>query len=145
MANAKVKTVEEAIDAKTYTLGTVQREKGREFTTSYLMLWILYLNLELDLKKPMSESQIQFAANEINNDFYYFKMSDLTLMWKRIMRGEYGEFYESMSAAKLIQFFQKYAEERFEVAERNSITYHQNEKSQEAFNITNNIRRNWYK
>ncbi|MDV6169562.1 hypothetical protein R1T16_14090 [Flavobacterium sp. DG1-102-2] len=65
------------MNAPAPTLGTLHREKSREFTHALVMVWLVYLNDLLDLRKHMSEDQIELCATEIVNEFYSLKMSDL--------------------------------------------------------------------
>ena len=137
----KVKTVAMAMNAETPTLGTFNREKGRAFTEGLLMGWLVYLNEILNLNKPMTEDQIEMCAIDIANDYYALKISDLTLLFKRIISGEFGEFYESLSIPKVLSFFRAYFEERCNEAETQSMTDHKDFSSDETFNISKNVKR----
>lgn len=123
------------------TLGTIQREKGREFTEGLIMGWLVYLNDILNLNKPMTEDQIEMCAVEVNNEFYGLKMSDLTLLFKRIISGAYGEFYESLTIPKVLTFFRTYFDERCELAEMQSLRAHRDQSSDDEFNFSSNVQR----
>lgn len=139
--SGKVKTVEMAITMNAPTIGTFQREKGRNFTEGLLMGWLVYLNDILNLNKPMTEDQIEMCAIEIVNEYYALKVSDLTLLFKRIISGSYGEFYESLSIPKVLSFFREYFEERCNLGESLSQAEHNDFSSDETFNISKNIKR----
>ena len=113
----KVATVEDAISSKAPSIASFQREQGREFTEGLITFWLLYLNQILNLNKPMSEDQIKLCSGMVVEEFYMLKVSDLTLLFKRIISGEYGEFYERLSIDKILTFFRTYLEERFNSAE----------------------------
>lgn len=130
-----------AINTDAPTLGTFQREKNRDFTEGLVMIWLVYLNDVLNLNKPLNEDQIEMCAIEIVNDYYMLKITDLTLLFKRIMAGVYGEFYESLSVPKVLTFFREYCEERMEVGAKLSLRKHQDEMSHETFNISKNVKR----
>lgn len=129
------------MNANAPTLGTIQREKGREFTEGLIMGWLVYLNDILNLNKPMTEDQIEMCAVEVNNEFYGLKMSDLTLLFKRIISGAYGEFYESLTIPKVLTFFRTYFDERCEVAEMESLRTHRDKSSDDEFNFSSNVQR----
>ncbi|WP_255321214.1 DUF6633 family protein [Capnocytophaga stomatis] len=112
----KLKSVADAINAQAPTVARTKRDCGEEFTHSLLMAWLVYLNEILGLKNPMSESQIQLCATHILKEFNYLKFSDLSLLFNRIITGQYGEFYESLTIAKVLTFFREYDKERTEVA-----------------------------
>lgn len=137
----KVTSIDKAINAEAPTIATFKREKSREFTLNLIMMWLVYLNAMLNLNKPMSEEQIEMCAEEIINEFYALKISDLTLLFKRIIAGSYGEFFESISTAKLLSYFRDYFNERCEFAEKESQRNHNDLKSDETFNYTKNVRR----
>lgn len=137
----KLRTVEEALNAPAPTLGTFTREKGREFTEAYVALWLVYINDILNLRRPMNETQIEYCATQITSDFFLLKISDLSLLAKRIIAGEYGEFFESLSIPKVISFFRKYTEQRLDLAARQSQQRHADRSSNDTFNYTSNIKR----
>lgn len=112
----KLKSVADAINAQAPTVAQTKRDCGEEFTHSLLMAWLVYLNEILGLKNPMSESQIELCATHILKEFNYLKYSDLSLLFNRIIAGQYGEFYESLTIAKVLTFFREYDKERTEVA-----------------------------
>src|SRR5690606_13581046 len=67
--SGKVKTIDQAMNANSVTLGTMHREKGRNFTEGLVGGWLVYLNDILNLNKPMSEDQIEMAATQIVNEY----------------------------------------------------------------------------
>ena len=52
-------------------------------------------------------------------------------MFRRIISGQYGEFFERLSIDKILTFFRKYREERFEIAINDSQRAHINNKQNE--------------
>lgn len=89
----------------------------------------------------MTEDQMEMCAEELINEFYAFKISDLTFLFKRIMSGAYGELYESISPAKMLSYFREYFNERCDFAESVSLRSHNDQKSDETFNLTKSVRR----
>ena len=75
----------------------------------------------------MSEDQINLCSSMIVEEFYMLKMSDLTLLFKKIISGQYGEFYERLSIDKVLTFFREYLEERLNLAADNSLRNHSDE------------------
>ena len=75
----------------------------------------------------MSEEQINLCSSMVVEEFYMLKMSDLTLLFKRIISGQYGEFYERLSIDKILTFLRNYLDERFNLAEEDSAREHENE------------------
>jgi hypothetical protein len=137
----KIRTVEDAINLPNPTIALFAREKGKDFTEGLLMGWLVYLNDMLNLNKPMTEDQIEMCAISILEEFSALKMTDLTLLFKKIISGQYGELYESLSIAKVLTYFRNYFDERCNVAGQISLSSHNELKSDETFNITTNVKR----
>jgi hypothetical protein len=137
----KLTTMEVAMNAPAPTLGTLHREKGREFTIGLIMGWLVYLNDILNLNKPMTEDQIELCATEITDGYYALKMSDLTYLFRKIIAGTYGEFYESLTISKVLSFFRDYFEQRLIAAEQQTIREHRDVASRDEFNYSQNLRR----
>ena len=140
----KMVTVADAINAKTPTIGSFVRNVNKGFTEKLIMAWLLYLNNILNLNKPMSEEQIRLCSNMIVVEFYMLKISDLTLLFKRIISGSYGAFYERLGIDKVLDFFRQYLEERYQEAAQMSQQVHNDRQSDDTFNYSNNIRRKYY-
>lgn len=140
----KLTTIETAMNAPAPTIGTLHREKSREFTIGLLMGWLVYLNELLNLKRPMTEDQIELCAAEIADCYYSLKMSDLTYLFRRIISGQYGEFYESLSITKMLTFFREYFDERCRLAAQESVRHHADFTSRDMFNYSQNLKRVWH-
>jgi len=128
---SKIKSVSDAMALDSHSIGKLQREESKNFTEGLLLGWLIYLNEILNLKNPMSETQMILASQLICEEFYMLKMSELTLLFKRIISGQYGEFYERLSIDKVLTFFRKYLEERFEIAIDQSSRNHRDQKQNE--------------
>ena len=129
--SGKIVSVTDAINSEAHSIGKIQREQSKKFTEGLIIYWLIYLNEILNLNKPMSEEQMKLTSVLICEEFYMLKMSDLTLMFKRIISGQYGEFYERLSIDKVLTFFRKYREERFEIAIDQSSRDHRDVKQNE--------------
>ena len=100
------------------------REQGEDFTEAYVELWLLELNSIMNLKNKMSEVQTRLTAKEIVNEFYNLKIADLTLIFRNIMSGKYGEFYERLDMPKILTMFREYNEERMQTASQRNTRKH---------------------
>jgi hypothetical protein len=137
----KLKTISDAINSKAPTLASIKKEKGQEITNSLIILWLLYLNKLLDLKNPMNEEQIDLCAETILTDFYALKISDLTFIFKEIVSGKHGKFYERLAISDILNIFTNYFNERCEVAEQETLRLHNDIKSDMTFSESKNIKR----
>jgi len=139
----KIKTITDAMDSKAPSIGCIHREKSRKFTEGLIAGWLIYLNQILSLNNPMSEDQIELCSTMIVEEFYGLNFSDLTFLFKRILAGYYGKFYERLSIPQVLTFFREYFEERCNLAEQISQKEHKALKDDKTFDISKNIKRIW--
>ncbi|WP_167571715.1 hypothetical protein [Aquimarina algiphila] len=110
----KIKTIEDAINLPSKTLGSFKKEYGEDFTISYVELWVTDLNNSISVKNLLTESQISFIAEGICRQ-YPLKITDLTLFFRNIKEGVYGNFYESLSPDKILSWLNRYWSERLDI------------------------------
>lgn len=139
--SGKLKTISDAINSKAPTIALLKKEAGTKFTNSLIMIWLVYLNKLLDLKNPMNEEQIELCAESILSEFYMLKMSDLTFVFKEIVSGKHGKFYERLAISDILNIFTNYFDERCKVAEEETIRHHNDLKSDMTFATSKNIKR----
>ena len=132
----KVATLGEAINLSSPYINQIKREQGEPFCEKFIMLWLVYLNEMLNLNKPMTESQIRLCAAQLLAEYGYLKITELTLIFKRILSGEYGEFYERLGIDKLLKFFREYDKERFKFIDEQRQREHAEFRYQEQKNET---------
>lgn len=95
----------------------------------------------------MSEEQIELCSKTIIDEYYGLKISDITLIFKKLISGQYGKFYERLSISDILIVFENYFKERCIEAENEQLRKHDDFTSNErdAFDISKNIRRLYYK
>lgn len=130
----KLKSISDAMNAKAPSVAQMKRDCGEEFSLGLLMAWLVYLNEFLNLNKPMNEAQIQLCAKHILQEFNHLKFSDLSYLFNKIITGQYGEFYESLSIAKVLTFFREYEQERTDLAIDQAEREHREFRYQESKN-----------
>ena len=125
MHSVTIKGVSDALSRNTVSLVEIKKGKGQAFLRSYIALWLIELNELLNLKNPLSETQITLCTEQIITDYPFLKLSELSLIFKRIISGEFGELYERISMPKLMSIFRKYEQERTEVVTSESQQSHE--------------------
>ena len=131
MRSVTIKGVSDALSRNTVSLVDIKKGKGQAFLRSYIALWLIELNELLNLKNPLSEAQITLCTEQIITDYSFLKLSELSLIFKRIVSGEFGELYERISMPKLMSIFRKYEQERTEVVTSESQQDHERFRYQE--------------
>ena len=132
MHSSSLKGVSDALSRNTVSLVEIKKGKGEVFLRSYISMWLIYLNEVLNLNNPLTETQIELCAEQIMADYHHLKISELSLIFKRIVSGECGELYERISMPKLMSIFRKYEQERTDVV----VT--QNQQAHEQFSYQEN-------
>ena len=125
MRSVTIKGVSDALSRNTVSLVDIKKGKGQAFLRNYIALWLIELNELLNLKNPLSEAQIKLCTEQIITDYSFLKLSELSLIFKRIVSGEFGELYERISMPKLMTIFRQYEQERTEVVTSESQQSHE--------------------
>ncbi len=132
MHSSSLKGVSDALSRQTLSLVQIKKGKGEVFLRSYISMWLIYLNEVLNLNNPLTEAQIELCTEQIMADYSFLKISELSLIFKRIVSGEFGELYERISMPKIMNIFRQYDQERTEVV----VT--QNQQAHEQFRYREN-------
>lgn len=91
----------------------------------------------------MTEDQIELCASMILRDFSALKITDLTYLFKKIIQGDFGSFYESLGIDKVLSFFKTYFDERLNYAEQMSDRTHSEFKNDSTFDYSSSLERLW--
>jgi len=108
---------------KTPTLVELKKVYGRDWIISYVSAWLIHLNEITNAKNKMSPNSIAFVSETIYDD-YSLRLADLTLFFKMVRKGDFGDFYENISEGKILSWFKKYYDDR--------CNYAQNERHKEG-------------
>jgi hypothetical protein len=109
---ALVRTVNDAIETSTPSIGLLCRTVDVKKTQAYIKLWVLDLVTSVNIKRQLTEGQIDEIALYITTDFRNLTLADINLIFKQAKLGHYGEFYESLDVVKILGWCTKYMEER---------------------------------
>jgi hypothetical protein len=83
----------------------------------------------VNLKRPLTEHQIDEIALLILSEFNNVTLADIYLVLKNAKLGKYGSFYESLDCPKVMSWFNEYMEERISAHMNRSQTEHNQTKS----------------
>lgn len=129
----KVRKIEDVVrlaqSERSVSLATIRKHYGEELQRDYLAVWLINLNESLNIKRPMTESMILETVDLALQDYYYLSIADIYLIFSRAKKGMFGELYESLNCAKVLQWFANYAAERSAIFEQVNIKQHELEKS----------------
>lgn len=122
---SKVTTPLLALKTESVTIASLRKRYSADWIRAYIAGWIINMNEFLNVNRPMNENQIEETAWLIAQKFYYLNVSDITLLFNRAKMGEYGPLYESLDGSKILAWFDKYAAERAQLAETETLRDHE--------------------
>ena len=123
-------TPAKCIASDTPHLAVIRKERGEEATLALIEAWIVDANEFLNIQRTMNPRQIKQTAIMVLDDFYYFKIADINLLFTRAKKGQYGELYGALDGMKVYQWFEQYDYERSETAYNEALRQHDMIKSQ---------------
>ena len=109
---AKINTLPKAINSGLPTLGKLQKTLSRRKIEAYIKLWFIDLNDILELKKPLSERQIDDLAWRILENYKNLNLADINRIFERAKNGYYGDMYDRLTIPGVMKWFNLYFEER---------------------------------
>lgn len=100
----------------------------------YIDKWLQFVNRFSNINKPLTETRT--VAFMIYNEFNHLFFSDLKVLFEKLMRGEYGSFYGSVDAQRVLTAFSQYNAQRIPAAKtiHNSINAAVNQYSEQLRN-----------
>lgn len=106
-------TIEDSVTRVGLTLediNTMYANNGTLPGAYYMVYWLQFLNKFSNITKPLTE--LQAVSVMLYNSYRYFHLADLKIIFEKIMKSEYGTFYGSVDAQRIITSFFQYSVER---------------------------------
>ena len=121
------KSIENVYRINSPSLAIVKKNYSENFVHSYISIWIIQLNEFLNLPRKLNAEQIKEISILIYSEYYFFKIADFHLVFKRIKLGFYGQFYEGIDGMKILTMIEKYATERvnYFINETENVNYNE--------------------
>ena len=127
-----IKTVDDSIAFKTPQMSLIRKEKGEAYALGHLKLWLVYLQMSVNVKYKLTEDMIDLCAETILEDFWYCSIADVKIIVTDALKGRYGEFYQSLSVPTILSWFDEYFKIKFSKVSSGSQSenyYHKSEES----------------
>jgi len=110
---SKVNSIQQAIEADVPALVTLKNQTSKEFVLDAIQLMIYDLNLMFGNNMQMSNKQVEILAIRILENYYYLKISDLKLFFKKM---ETKKIFGQLSPNAILQEIEAYTNERAQIA-----------------------------
>jgi len=108
-----VNTIEQSLSIPRMTIDDIRiiyPEENKNCSVDYLVNWLGFINRLSNINKPLTE--LDSVAYMIYKDHKMLYLSDLKIIFEKIMKAEYGTFYGSVDAQRILYAFVQYATER---------------------------------
>ncbi|MBB4117883.1 hypothetical protein GGR32_000155 [Mesonia hippocampi] len=124
------KSIALAINSDAPRLSVLKRQLGVKSVEAYLKLWLIDLNAVLDLRKPLTETQIDDLAFRIVENYRSLNIADVNLIFAQVKNGELGKVYDRLSIPTVMKWFKDYFDKRCSAAAEQSYQNHAQAKVQ---------------
>lgn len=116
---SEINTIEESVVKRRVTIEDINiiYNDAEMPAVKYITEWLDFLNRFSNINKHLTETRA--VAFMIFKDYKHFYLSDLKIIFEKLMRGEYGPFYGSVDAQRILIGFMQYKIERDIVTRRN--------------------------
>lgn len=105
-----IKTVNSAYDSGYVKLSEIKEIYSQEAPVMLIESWIMQLALFLDL--PVNKDQIRELAWLIYDDNNFLNVAELTLLFTKIKKGFYGQFFGRIDPSEILRWCREYRRER---------------------------------
>lgn len=96
------------------SLATLRKDHGSQKVETIVKLYLVELCELVNLKRPLTERQIDAIAMEVVSRYYMLTIADVHVIFRKAKNGELGELYESMDMPKVMKWFSDYFNDRCE-------------------------------
>lgn len=107
-----VKNVAEAIKADPNGLAFYRKQIGEDSVIAVIEMHLLSLAQSVNVHGKLSKFQNYEIASEIITLYYFMNMTEITYIFRKAKRGEYGPIKYALNMPEVLQWFAQYAEER---------------------------------
>lgn len=104
------------MNSETPTLAGIKKQYSDDFVIAYIALWIDNLNDFVNALRKMKGPQMEETAIFIFQEYHYFTLADINLVFRKIKKGEFGNLYAELDGVKILTWFDQYAKERMRTA-----------------------------
>lgn len=109
-----IKTIQDVVKTPSESLSGLCNLIDEDSVCALIELHLWKLNESMNLNNKLTEHQIIEISIEIVSNYYYLKMEDVFLIFRKAKLGHFGQLYSSLSMIDIFGWFDKYNVERTE-------------------------------
>ncbi|MCY1719114.1 hypothetical protein OU798_02085 [Prolixibacteraceae bacterium Z1-6] len=106
----EIKTPKDALLKNVIKVREITACYGANTVQTWLMAWLVVLANKLDLS--ITVSQAEETALYLIEELYMLNIAELTLFFTKLVKGDYGSFYNKFNLHTIIQGAKKYRKSR---------------------------------
>jgi hypothetical protein len=103
----------------------VKRGGDPALVDNVLKLMIAKTARAFNLTRNIEPAQIGDLVEDLQQEFFYLKLSEVFFVLKQARMGRLGKTYERLDQPTIMQWFENYAEERLTISETESMQVHE--------------------
>lgn len=111
----EIRTAKEALFHPNRSLAKFQAENGDMALNAFLTHVLTDLVMFFNVGKTMNEAQIVELVRLIKVDYYFLRPSEIRYCFDNAKKGKYGALYDRIDGSIIIEWIEKYLEERLYV------------------------------
>ncbi len=111
---SNIRKLEDCQNPKFLKLREIINIFDREIAIEFLKTWIIQLNEYFNLKNEgkLTGRQAEEVAMNILDDYSFLNLPELTILFRNIRKGRYGQIYGRISGLEIYRWVQDFAIER---------------------------------
>jgi hypothetical protein len=121
-------TVSDALKSNSPSLAAYKAKTSLERTQALMTSILVDVVLFFNVGKSMDEQQVVETTKMILSEYYFLKPEDFKVCFDRAKKGYYGKLYDRLDGSIIMEWLNKYIDERAEVAENESRELHEQAK-----------------
>lgn len=124
------KHIEDVVDSPVPSVISIVKGCGENVARAALVILVTDLLSFFNVENTMSVEQVATTINLLMDEYYFLKLDDFKMCFKRVMLGKYGKVYNRIDGQMILEWVHTYLKERTEVADDLSYNAHKASKNE---------------
>lgn len=107
---SEYKTLEEALCSEKIKIRLLAKIYGDETVVTWMQSWLINISKYMDF--TISDDQARKTAMFLAEELYMLNLAEITLFFKKLLKGVYGEFFGKFNGQIIMSGAMRYRQER---------------------------------
>jgi len=107
-----VNTLSKAVESDNNSIAVYRKQSSPEFIEGMIEVYLHDLNKSLNVHEKLDGDQVEEIAQEIATIHYHMSLVEIHFVLKNAKRGKYGKINYALNMPTVLDWFDKYAEDR---------------------------------